>query len=358
MIVRRSLRSVLMSSISSRRCGTGCCRLSVMSRRQCGGSRSPSLMIGCDRWVAEFDIVGFFDNLRHARLLREVAKVVDDVEVIGLIRRWLTAGVLTEAGLVARHTGTPQGAVISALLANIYLHRLDVEVRTAGFRLIRHADDFVILADRRWKVEAADRLVRAGESRVGRHRTGSRRGEVRHREDQQRVRVLGILHLRGVLSTTTPSVDRVQGQGQSSDPAQSALLACTDHRRPQPAATRMGRLFRPWQRHQSLRRPGQVDQDAAAVTSPQAVAQPRVSRMRTRTSGSDGGLVIARSGAYPLRMTRPAGQGGPGPSAGEERLHKTAIAMGAGLAATALLGRPSCRSDGPAPNTSPTRSTR
>ncbi len=52
-----------------------------------------------DRWVAEFDIVEFFDNLHHARLLREVAKVVDDVEVIGLVRRWLKAGVLTESGL-------------------------------------------------------------------------------------------------------------------------------------------------------------------------------------------------------------------------------------------------------------------
>ncbi len=57
-------------------------------------------------------------------------------------------------------TGTPQGGVISPLLANIYLHRLDREVRAAGFRLIRYADDFVILADRRWKAEAADRLVR------------------------------------------------------------------------------------------------------------------------------------------------------------------------------------------------------
>ena len=114
-----------------------------------------------DRWVAEFDIVGFFDHLRHRRLLREVAKVIDDVEVLGLIRRWLTAGVLTEAGLQARDAGTPQGGVISPLLANIYLHRLDVEVREAGFRLIRYADDFVILADRRWKAEAADRLVRA-----------------------------------------------------------------------------------------------------------------------------------------------------------------------------------------------------
>jgi RNA-directed DNA polymerase len=114
-----------------------------------------------DRWVAEFDIVGFFDNLSHQRLLREVAKVIDDPEVIGLIRRWLQAGVLTRGGRV-RHSdmGTPQGGVISPLLANIYLHRLDVEVRAAGFRLIRYADDFVILADRRWKALAADRLVR------------------------------------------------------------------------------------------------------------------------------------------------------------------------------------------------------
>jgi len=113
-----------------------------------------------DRWVAEFDIVGFFDNLRHPRLLAEVAKVVEDVEVLGLVRRWLNAGVLTDQGLQARETGTPQGGVISPLLANIYLHRLDVELREAGFRLIRYADDFLVLADRRWKVEAADRLVR------------------------------------------------------------------------------------------------------------------------------------------------------------------------------------------------------
>lgn len=113
------------------------------------------------RWVAEFDIVGFFDNLRHPRLLREVAKVIDDPEVLGLIRRWLKAGVLTDTGLEAREAGTPQGGVISLLLANIYLHRLDVEVRAAGFRLIRCADDFVILCDRRAEALAADRLVRA-----------------------------------------------------------------------------------------------------------------------------------------------------------------------------------------------------
>ena len=106
--------------------------------------------------MAEFDIVGFFDSLNHRRLLREVAKVVDDPEVIGLIRRWLRADVLTDRGLEPRVAGTSQGGVISPLLANVYLHRFDTEVRAAGFRLIRYADDFVILADRRWKAEAAD----------------------------------------------------------------------------------------------------------------------------------------------------------------------------------------------------------
>ena len=135
-----------------------------------------------DRWAAEFDIVGFFDNLRHPRLLREVSKVVDDPEVVGLVRRWLVAGVLTDGGLVPRGTGTPQGGVISPLLANIYLHRLDVEVRAAGYRLIRYADDFVILADRRWKAEAADRLVRRILADIGLAVAEDKSGIVRTRD--------------------------------------------------------------------------------------------------------------------------------------------------------------------------------
>jgi RNA-directed DNA polymerase len=113
-----------------------------------------------DRWVAEFDIEGFFDNLSHRRLLRHFGKVVSDAEVVGLVRRWLKAGVVTADGFSHSETGTPQGGVISPLLANVYLHRLDQEMQQAGFRFVRYADDFIVTANRRWKVRLADQLVR------------------------------------------------------------------------------------------------------------------------------------------------------------------------------------------------------
>lgn len=113
-----------------------------------------------DRWVAEFDIEGFFDNLNHKRLLRHFAKVVSDPEVVGLVRRWLKAGVVQEGIVRSVVTGTPQGGVISPLLANVYLHRLDEEATKAGLRFVRYADDFVVTANRRWKVRRAEQMVR------------------------------------------------------------------------------------------------------------------------------------------------------------------------------------------------------
>jgi RNA-directed DNA polymerase len=94
-------------------------------------------------------------------LLRWLAKFVADPEVIGLVRRWLKAGVITTDGMrrsVA--TGTPQGGVISPLLANVYLHRLDVEATKAGLRFVRYADDFIVTANRRWKARRADQMIR------------------------------------------------------------------------------------------------------------------------------------------------------------------------------------------------------
>jgi group II intron reverse transcriptase/maturase len=103
-------------------------------------------------WVVEADIKSFFETIDHDRLIAMIEKRVDDEAFIRLIRKWLRAGVLLADGTVeARRAGTPQGGVISPILANIYLHYTldqwfegDVKKRSKGeAHLVRYADDFV-----------------------------------------------------------------------------------------------------------------------------------------------------------------------------------------------------------------------
>ena len=103
-------------------------------------------------YVVEADIKGFFDHLEHEWLMRMLEERIDDRHLLRLIRKWLKAGILEPEGKVINPlTGTPQGGVISPILANVYLHyALDLwtEVRVkkqskVKLKYIRYADDFV-----------------------------------------------------------------------------------------------------------------------------------------------------------------------------------------------------------------------
>lgn len=108
------------------------------------------------RWVVETDIANCFEAIGHEKLMQAVQERVCDQAVLKLLRAMLRAGVM-DGGQVRRSvTGTPQGGVISPLLANVYLHRLDRawDVRADGV-LVRYADDLVVMCKSRQQAQAA-----------------------------------------------------------------------------------------------------------------------------------------------------------------------------------------------------------
>ena len=93
------------------------------------------------RWVVDMDLEKFFDRVNHDILMSRVARKIRDKRVLGLIRRYLEAGILAEGLVRPRSEGTPQGGPLSPLLSNILLDDLDKELERRGHSFCRYADD-------------------------------------------------------------------------------------------------------------------------------------------------------------------------------------------------------------------------
>ena len=100
-------------------------------------------------WVVDADMKSYFDTIPHALLMVEVEKFISDGKVLKLIQTYLDQDILDGMNRWTPIAGTPQGAVISPLLANLYLHSLDKLMMQAGYMMVRYADDFVILCQSR-----------------------------------------------------------------------------------------------------------------------------------------------------------------------------------------------------------------
>jgi group II intron reverse transcriptase/maturase len=93
------------------------------------------------KWVVDVDLEQFFDRVNHDVLMGKLDKRIGDRRVLGLIRRYLNAGILANGVAVDRHEGTPQGGPLSPLLANVLLDEVDKELEKRGHAFVRYADD-------------------------------------------------------------------------------------------------------------------------------------------------------------------------------------------------------------------------
>ena len=111
------------------------------------------------RFVLDADIKGFFDNIPHSVIMTALSAEVADGNILGLAERFLRSGVMEDGVFKPTTVGTPQGGVISPLLANITLNHLDWRLHEAGYRFARYADDFVVLCQTSDRAKQARDLV-------------------------------------------------------------------------------------------------------------------------------------------------------------------------------------------------------
>jgi len=118
-------------------------------------------------FVVDADLQSYFDTIPKDRLLERLKERISDGRVLDLVEAWLNQDIVAECKRWTPVAGTPQGAVISPLLANLYLHPLDALMASHGLSMVRYADDFVVLCDSMEKAQEALALIQAFASENG-----------------------------------------------------------------------------------------------------------------------------------------------------------------------------------------------
>jgi RNA-directed DNA polymerase len=149
------------------------------------------------RWVPETDIADCFEAIPHSALMSAIGERISDRHLLKLVRAMLRAGVMEDGAVHRDVTGTPQGGVISPLLANVYLHRLDRCWQTRGRGvLVRYADDLVVMCNSRAEAEAALSALRSILAELGLELKQAKTRIVHLREGGEGLDFLGFHHRR------------------------------------------------------------------------------------------------------------------------------------------------------------------
>lgn len=107
------------------------------------------------RFVLDADIKGFFDEIPHKLIMDLISREISDSNILSLIKKFLQAGVMEEGKVRPTVKGTPQGGIVSPLIANIVLDHLDWRLEALGYKFVRYADDFLVFCKSRRQAEKA-----------------------------------------------------------------------------------------------------------------------------------------------------------------------------------------------------------
>src|SRR3972149_9978855 len=110
-------------------------------------------------WIVDADIRKFFDSINHELLLKRCEEIIKEKEVLQLIEKWIKAEYSCDGKKIKMEVGVPQGSVISPMLANLYLDRFDEGIKKDGYKLVRYADDFIILTKSKSEAESALKIT-------------------------------------------------------------------------------------------------------------------------------------------------------------------------------------------------------
>ena len=193
--------------------------------------------------VVDADLQSYFDTIPHERLMARVEEKVSDGRLLDLIRAWLKADILKGLERWTPTGGTPQGGVLSPLLANIYLDPLDRLMAERGYRMVRYADDFVILTGSREEADAALALVAAwvAENGLTLHPEKTRVGDCR--QPGEGFEFLGYRFEAGGGDVRNKSLMRVKDTIREKTRRSAGRQPRMCDRRPQPDAPRLVRLL-------------------------------------------------------------------------------------------------------------------